>query len=267
MSYSRKFVQETCELELGHTSYQSLNADRKNLVNKTFTTASISKIRIAADADLGNFYFKALTSLFEAISSASNGRYSWATVKLYYSVYYLLQVEMLVRGSVLIRASGLYRMILKPGQTFYHNKNREFNSDHSGTILHFMQLFKTSDPLCSNNINSKDAYLWLLEQRERVNYKERSFNEPSYPDFWDGPFSLGLSSDKIESTLQTYINDTYLAYAFQDNHAVLSIPIQRLIHTIKTLSNYGYKNILPSDKKEFLKEILPFNILDQYVDY
>lgn len=266
MTFNRKFVQETCEHELGYSTHEDIRGDRKRLPTISFTPASLSQMKRAALDDLPNYYFKALVSLFEAIDAVSEKKYSWATVKLYYSVYYLLQVELLERGVVLVRAGGIYRMKLLPGETFFNKKDGKYNNDHSGTILHFMDLFKSSDPLLSNDIDGKKSYLWLLGKRERINYREREFNEPNYPDFWQGPVSFGLDKASIESTVQNYLDDSYMAYSFQEDHAVLSIPLQRLLQTRRTLDLYSHSGILSQNKKDYLMKILPCESLKEYVE-
>jgi len=266
MIFNRKHVPETFEQHFGFNDYEDLYRNRRKLESISLDENSIKNIRLAADKDITHFYFKALLSLFEAIDSISKGRYSWATVKIYYSVYYFLHTEILARGTILLRAGGFYRVTLKPGEHFITKKNKEYNSDHSGTIMHFIDMYSKSDPLLTNKIDGMDSYIWLLKKRERINYQERYFNEPSCPDFWSGVMKIGTDKKTLNNTVKTYLNDKSMIYTFQDDHAILSLPIKCLQKTTDIMMKYGYKNIVAADKKKFLKKILICNSLESYIN-
>ena len=269
MNYDRRRVQLVCESELlnQYNIDLSLNKDLKKLPSIIPTTQFLNSLKSVLPDDIRDYYFKGLLSFCEAIISFNNKGYSWATVKLYYSVFYFLRAEMLTRNTILVRSSGggpLYRLTLNTAARFVCLTDRAGNSDHKGTIQHFQQLYKSVDPILSGQISGVESYDWLIERREQVNYRERLFHEPSHPSFWSGPVSM-LQSNNMESLILLYLNDQYV-YSFLPDHAIVSLPIKRLQNTAGVFKLYGLSQMLTEDQKEFLRELLPIPALYPFYD-
>ncbi len=263
-----KHVQAVCQSELECTTEVEWRQKKDDLESTALSAVTANKMRLAADEDLKGFYFNGMLSLLEALSALSQGRFSWTTVKLYYSVYYFLRAEMLARGVALIRNTRLFRIKLKSGEVFFSKKSREWNSDHAGTVLHFGELYTHYDTILSNKVGGSDlnGYAWLRKQREIINYSERSFLEPKHPDIWKGAVSSGISATKLNGTVKHYLDDERLLFVLQSDHAVLGIPIRRLVLTKSILEEKGYKNILSAEQKSFLYGLSPCGILREYID-
>lgn len=207
--------------------------------------------------DAKDLYFKGLLSLFEAVKSIDSKLYSWATVKLYYSLYYFLRCNMAANGVALIRQKSFYYLKSMDGETPITKGNKRYNSDHSGTINFYIDLFG-SDILLSQTIDNTNSYDWFMNKREQINYRERQFNEPSYSSFWQ---SIAEQVDKgnLEKIIIDYIQDKFIL-CFQEEHATLAIPIKRALLTKVKLDSENIDISLSYEQKLFLLNLLPFKI-------
>ena len=134
--------------------------------------------------DALDYFNNAVISFSEGIDSIYLKRFSWATVKLYYSVFYLLRASMACHGFALLRNYSMYRLKLKAGEKPYTKGKKMYNSTHSGTIAHYKDVFSGADKLLTNKIDDIDVYKWLENVREIVNYREVSFRDPDCLDIW-----------------------------------------------------------------------------------
>lgn len=133
--------------------------------------------------DILSYYYKSLLSFCEGLDAVSRKNYTWATVKLYYSVFYGLRCSLLCRDVVMVRAGGnLYRFKIASGVKYA--KPKEMN-DHSGTIYTYVDFFQRTDFFCSNPIEDRNAYFWLKECRDIVNYKDGVFHDPETTSMWE----------------------------------------------------------------------------------
>ena len=270
MSYDRKRVQTVCETELlaQYGINLSVKDDVKKLASLSLTPTFFGALKSVLIDDVRDYYFKGILSLYEALVSYEERRFSWPTVKLYYSTYYFLRAEMLIRNTILIRPSNggaLYRLTLSSGNQFIKPNSKANNSDHKGTIYHFETLYKSVDPLLSNQINGVNSYDWMIASREQVNYKERIFNEPSSPSFWNGTNSLLKVSGSLDALLSIYINDNQYAYTFQNDHAILSIPLKRLLLTCDAFTTYGISSLLTNSQVDFINKSTTYPSINKYL--
>ena len=90
MSFERFRVQSEIERAIGCTDlgkWHSYNQKFKGFVlTESQKNAFLPKLR----ADSADMYFKAVLSLAEAVNSLCEGRHSWAAIKIYYAVFFLL---------------------------------------------------------------------------------------------------------------------------------------------------------------------------------
>lgn len=200
-----------------------------------------------------DFYYKGVISLNEGIVSSKNKNFSWATVKLYYSTYYFLRASLCCKKIAFVRKE-------RDGYSF---KNMASESpipngkpDHIAAVELFKQNFSTTDFLQSNTINGQNTYDWLRCQRENVNYRHRTFYEPDVPDIWDA-ISQEFDNEGMEFWINKYLTEDI--YAFLDDHAVIALPIRRLILTHSDLLGAGYRTIISPDKTAKLE-----NYCDEY---
>lgn len=215
-----------------------------------------NQIRQTLLEDAGDFYFKGTLSLCEAIFSLSNSLYSWATVKLYYSIFYFLRASLAIKGIALVRKEReLFYLKSLPEQLCIRARDR---TDHKGTIFTFQDIFSASDILQSNQINGCMAYIWLMHRREQVNYKEREFHDPNCSDCW-----LGIDSDvkdgKLDDWISSYIDDSSYIFCFQEDHACLALPLKRMLLTKQDLVREGTEPMFSQQQQILLRKLLTIN--------
>ena len=254
MSSNPKRVQQRFEsLFGGNNTNQWRQAKSSIVTSKQLSKSEATLFENDLKLDSLDLYFKGLLSLSEAINSINNHLYSWATIKLYYSVFYFLSCSLACYGIALVRRMReLYYVKAKYGELFHRTRD---NTDHKGTIFLFQDLFNTTDKLQTNQITGENVYEWLMKRREEVNYKDREFHEPTEPDFWV-EISRHVKSGKFEDLIETYINDNQFIYCFIDDHACLAMPIKRMQLTKMGLINNVTTNILTNDKKTCIEQLL-----------
>src|SRR6266498_1429744 len=258
ISFDRHRAQLHCESILNCKSLEEWSlADFKNLrLDKIQASVLTSELK----EDAKDLYFKGLLSLFEALSSINNRLFSWATIKIYYSLYYFLRCTMAVSGVALIRQKSLFYLKAIDGESPVSKGNKKYNSDHSGTINYFIDLFKGSDILLTQLIDTTNAYDWLMNKREQVNYRERTFNEPGYSEFWDYIASEVIEGN-LEKIIEEYIKDPFIL-CFQEEHAILAIPLKRALLTKKKLEEEKINIALTREQRKLLLKLLPVDSRD-----
>lgn len=255
MSFDRNHAQVCCE------GYPGCNpAHDAKLAQQTFS-AHILSLSEADDLqnhltiDANDFYYKGVLSLCQACSGIQSNQYSWATVQLYYALYYLIRCSLASRKIAIVRLRSLWYLKARNGEIPQNITGRDGNSTHKGTIKVYKTLFQNSDKLHSNDIQGKNGYIWLLECRERIQYRERVFHDPSHPDIW-GEIVLDIAMLGLNEVLTRYIDDAEYAYCFQYDHACLAFPIRRLVLTKQDMLNAGIEIVFSSQQETFLRTIL-----------
>lgn len=257
INFERNRSQLFCEAALNcNTLDEWGKSDFKNLqLNRTQAEKLVNELR----EDSKDLYFKGLLSLFEGLKSVELKLFSWATVKIYYSLFYFLKCTLAVKGIAIIRQKSLYYIKALEGEYPITIGNRKFNSDHSGVINYFIKLIN-SDILLTQSIDSTNAYDWLMKKREQIHYRERKFNEPNCSSFWEKINEI-IDNGKLEKLLKDYIEDKFIL-CFQEEHAVLAIPLKRALLTKEILDNENINVSLTIEQKDLLVKLLPFNIPD-----
>lgn len=212
--------------------------------------------------DCLDFYYKGVISLNESIISIINKNFSWATVKIYYSVYYFLRCSLCCNNIGFVRKE-------RDGYFFLNHLNESPQAngmpDHMAAISLFKRFFLNTDFLQSNNINDSNPYEWLRHQRENVNYRYRTFFEPDIPTIWE-TISQACDENGIDFWLKKYIADNI--YSFLEDHAVLALPIRRLILTHSDLISNGFNQPIRADKKIKLNEMIAnYSFLENFQPY
>lgn len=231
----------------------------KEIANLTLNFDDILSYRSNIKDDLKSLYYKSLLSYAEGLSAVKQNNLSWATVKLYYSVYYGLRCSLLCKNVVIARANrNLYFFKLDIG--FQYKKPMD-QTDHGGTIETYVSLFSKTDYFCSNSIEEKDAFSWLKDCREIINYKDAEFHDPDCTDMWNEIVSQ-IQSIGIKKTVRKYIDEKD-TYCFSPSTAVLSIPTNRIRFLARELKNEGLYP-LSSDRKEWIKHIIGDSIDDEF---
>lgn len=198
--------------------------------------------------EIAPYYYKALLSYMESITALESKLFSWATVKLYYSVFYAIKAYLACKDTAILRAERkLFYVKAKENETIRRCAD---TTDHKGTILTLEKLYKNSDMLLSNNIDNTDVYHWMMKKREEVNYKDLDFHDPSAPDFWS-ELNNEIEIHGIRTTIDKMVNDNWL-YCFQDEYAILGIPTKRILLTVNEIHRQGRQLEILEEKKQLI---------------
>lgn len=238
------------------TTSEDLPNKKEDFRNHLLLPNEVILLNGALRIDALNFFYNGALSFAEGIDAAFQKRFSWATVKLYYSLYYLIRASMASKGIALLRCKSMYRLIVRIGEHPFATGNKKYNTTHEGTINHYIDMFGQSDRLLTNNIDDVDVYQWMMNMREIVNYRSSVFLEPDCLEIWEY-FAQSIDEGKFVHTLEQLENDPYVM-CFQEEYAVLAIPIKRLQETIYDLSIKGWMADFTTEKAEFIKEVLRY---------
>lgn len=211
------------------------NLRAKNLSSATpLSYIESTSISQNLSADGVSMSYSAFVSLADAIRGIEAGFYSWSTVKLYYSVFYTLRA-LLAFNQVAVFYINMspFWVTVRPGERPHVGGS---SSSHKVVMDLFRKQFKNS-PLLSQPIGYDDPLTWLQAERERVNYKQAKFTEPSAPP----SFSVIDKSKSIRRLIAAYMADD--TYAFDPDHAILAYPIA----VLKQLHGLGGKASLFDD--------------------
>ena len=233
----------------------------KGQYEKTSLTKQQARdIRCLLEGEIASYYYKALLSYIECISALENNLYSWATIRLYYSVFYSIKAYLACNNIAILRAERrLFYIKAYENECF---KKCEDTTDHKGTILTLCKLFKSTDMLLSNNIDDMDVYHWMMKKREEVNYKDMDFHEPNAPDFWS-VLHREIEQYGIKSVFDKMVNDNWL-YCFQNEYAILGVPTKRLILLVDEMHKSG-KHIDISEERKGLIDSMTCEMSDCFV--
>lgn len=209
---------------------------------RMLTDEEANKLRYYIKQEALPYYYKALLSYAECIPAICHGNYSWATVKLYYSVFYSLKSFLACNGITILRG-GMKRTDLlyikaKAGETFKKCKD---STDHKGTLEVEKKFFMTQDLLLSQQMQDDGfdmtAYEWLARRREDANYKDIEFRDPNPSEPWESINTI-IKKQGVSVAINKMIEDMWFL-CFQDEYAILGIPTKRLLLTTEEIKNQG----------------------------
>ena len=143
-----------------------------------------------------------------------------------------------------------------------YDKPKEM-TDHGGTIHTYVDLFHRTDFFCSNTLENMNAYFWLKNCREIVNYKDSVFHDPETIDIWDDIIE-DITKFGIKKTL-TYLVDEKDKYCFLPEYAVLAIPLNRILIVAQEVKN-ELSEQLQDSQKDWIKSILKDNLDSEYIN-
>ncbi len=253
MSFERFRTQLECEKIVGCTSLDKWNSYKASFERVSLHSDKVTILISALLEDANTLYFKGILSLCESISSINRHLYSWATVKAYYSIFYLLRCSLALNGYAIVRNKSLYLLKLKEGEQPL--KISKCRNDHECVIKVYSDLYGGSDKLQSNTIDQLSPYYWLMQCRNQVNYRQREFNDPDPPNFLRF-IASAVDSKKLDQLITFYVDDQEFLYCFQADHAVLALPIKRLLLTQQDLSNTIGALLLSNTKYKLLSNLL-----------
>ena len=91
------------------------------------------------------------------------------------------------------------------------------------------------DPMVGNTIDDKNAYMWFMRNRDRVNYQMKDFSDP----FCDIALSHVISyfNKKELVKLYQFYNNTDYSICFDTDHTILAIPYKKIISIFQRINS------------------------------
>lgn len=255
MSFDRLRVQQECEKLVGCKNLTDWTKNRDIFESLVLTSQQELTFTSAILEDGKDLYYKGLLSLSEAIQSMNRHLFSWATVKAYFSVYYLLRSSLALNGYAIVRNKCLYLIPIKAGSKPIKKLSNRYRNDHLCVINVYSDLYAGSDILQSNDIDGINSYEWMMDRRNQINYRQRQFNDPEPPDFLQ-LIAKRIDSNDFDELITTYVGDTSYLYCFQPEHACLALPIRRLLLTKQDFNNHGITLNLTPDRLDLITLLL-----------
>jgi len=251
-SFDRLRVQQECERLTGCVNLADWGNHKPAFEALTLTSNQVLMLAPYLIEDGRDLYYKGLLSLCEAIQSMSRHLFSWATVKAYYSIFYLLRSSLALKGYGIVRNKGLYLIPIQTGGTPI---KKRYSNDHLCVINLYRDMYARSDILQSNSIDGTNPYEWMMDRRNQVNYRQRQFHDPEPPDF------LRLIAEKIDSNdfdhlITSYVDDASYLYCFQPDDACLALPIRRLLLTRNEYTDSGVTLSVTLDRLRLITTLL-----------
>lgn len=255
INFKRNRTQQKYESILGISSVEELVQNKQNFKTHVLSREEANQLKVLLQQDAIDFFYSAVVSFSEGIDAIYLKRYSWATVKFYYSIFYLLRTSMACSGYALLRNCSMYRLKVAAGEMPYGTNNKKYNSTHGGTISHYKDVFAGTDILLTNLIDDVDVYQWMENVRDIVNYREVGFEEPECLEVWN-KYKEALDIGTLSDLLELLVSDLQYIYCFQEEYAVVAIPIKRMQQTIADLAGRGWLSLISTDRKEYANRII-----------
>lgn len=258
INFDRNRTQLLYESLIGVNGPDELLSKRDAFKNYTLKSNDIVLLKSTLKNDAIDFFNSGIISFSEGIDAIFQRRFSWATIKLYYSIFYMIRASMASKGVALLRCGSMFRLIIRVAEKPYNTGNKKYHTTHQGTISHYKDLFAQDDKLLSNKIDEKEAYDWMLEIREIVNYRAVTFKDPECLDVWER-FSSAIDNNSIGDLLLLLENDSDYVYCLQEEYAVVGIPIKCVSKTIADFVGMGFIDDIPKNRIEYVKEVFNYS--------
>jgi len=220
------------------------NVNKKDVRARVLTPVEAFNLSVALRSDAGDFYYSAWVSFLDALNGINNGFYTWATVKLYYSVFYAFRTSLALNGICTFHVSKSHYIV-----DAYPGKCPSSCIDH-GThkvVLKTFQRKNLAYGLLSQQIDLTDAVDWLISKRESANYGVPRFSEPECSGLFEFIADIG-----IRQTLNSYLAEASPLYVFDPDHAMVAYPLRALQLVGDHLRGSLPPTYVTDDEKRFL---------------
>ncbi|MDE6004724.1 MAG: hypothetical protein K2G88_04995 [Oscillospiraceae bacterium] len=239
MSYKRHSVQEYCEAKFRGSKDSEWTSYKSQVASWNINPFEVQELEKANKKDMIANASKALISFIEALTSIDRNHYAWAIVKLYYSIFYSLRFEIMKSRHFLVRCKNVFCGELKESGTIFplSPRKKQEKGDHQLTIALEEQLVSEGliiDPVLDNKIDDESPYIWMLKQRERINYRIQEFPDPECDDVLLQP-SEYIHNKETTKLLKNYINKTDLSYLFDPGHCMVAVPFFRICCVLNSI--------------------------------
>lgn len=210
------------------------------------TASRAVALRSALLVDAKDYLYSGAVSIGDAVQAVDRCLFSWATVKLYYSAFYLARALLALHGTAFIYSGTKgYSWRSIPGAVAVKRNG----ATHKAVLSTFAAVLP-SNPLLSQPIDSIGALDWLIKLREAANYNNARFCEPNAPLHFEMHAANG-----IRAMVAAYSQDSEYLYTFDPEHAMLAFPIEALKQVLKQFSVGGHSGLLSAEDRKYLSSL------------
>lgn len=251
------------------SSYNSNETDKlkkkafqQSAENYILTQINALKIKELLNKDANDYMYSAFVSFFNALQGLMLNNFSWATVELYYSLYYLLRAQVHYENYAIFRANGaFYYISAKPSEKIKQVKvnGKCLHNSHESTIAIFKTLFP-NNIIFSNTVDFINSIDWAKHNREIVNYLSVEFIDPAAMEF----FEKFNTNDLLRTNIKLLLNDSTMA--FQPEFAMVGLPII-LIKEIINDYKLNLTNLFLDKQLQYLYSIINILAIDNIKSY
>ncbi|WP_186132867.1 hypothetical protein [Burkholderia gladioli] len=200
-------------------------------------------LRHALNRDATDYVYSGVVSIGDAVQAIERALFTWATVKLYYAVFYMTRALLASHGTAIFYdGTKPYSWDSVAGAMAV----KKDGPTHKVVLTSFKTVLPTS-PLLSQPIGAEPALDWLMKRREEVNYATPRFSEPSAPAHFDLIARTG-----VRKSVSAYLRDDSFLYAFDPQHAILAFPIEALKMVLKPRPTGGVGITLTENDRKYL---------------
>jgi hypothetical protein len=214
-------------------------------LDRPLSVIEANRVEAMLRIDATNYLYSACVSIGDALQAADRSLFTWATVKLYYSAFYLLRSLLALSGQALLYNNE------KPYTLNIHTGNAPVRlvvrgGTHGAVIDYFTRSFPKSS-FVTQEIDNAKPLVWLKRRREEANYTSGRFDEPICPRHFSGIIRSG-----VRRATSFYINDITYLYAFDPDHAILALPIE-VLKLVLSHQNLDISANTGGDTQRFLR--------------
>lgn len=220
-SSDRHLCQVAVEQGIGCTDPSLLAHMEQAFKDFSVTNSNLHDLQNSLASDALALYKKGIMTLLQGITCLARGEYSWATVKFYYSLFYMMRAELAADGVAILRCKSIFSLELAVGEKPKRHNGPRYRGDHIATASLFTDRFQERDLLLSQKVDGdQDGYEWLRHRREWINYRKREFIDESSAWF-------DFRKRSLCEQIALFCDDITPIYCFIPDYATLAFPLKR----------------------------------------
>jgi hypothetical protein len=224
-----------------HAGARYLTAIGKAVNHATLSGGEAQMLELALNDEAQDFFQSSIISFVDAVRSIQSGFLSWATVKLYYAVFYALRSRLALAGDCIYYVGSSPRVLPARAGASTANLN---GTTHKAVLNRFSHNYPR-DYFLSQPIEGCPPLDWFTQRREQTNYTLSRFCEPNTPNYFK--FARSTTTRKM---LNAYTADDI--YVFDEQHAMVAFPF-KLLRDLRARLGVQHLSPLVSPEADFLR--------------
>ena len=219
-----------------HAGARYLTAIGKAINHATLSAPEADMLKLALNDEAQDCFQSSMVSFVDALRSIQSGFFSWAAVKLYYSVFYALRSRLALADDCIYYVGRSPRVIA--ARAGGNTVNLQ-GTTHKAVLDRFSRQ-QPRDYFLSQPIEGCSPLDWFTERREQTNYTASRFCEPDTPNYFE--FARSTTTRKM---LCAYTADD--VYVFDEQHAMVAFPFKLLRDLRDRLRSQGLSPLVTSE--------------------